>query len=64
MCNLVFSSLVIPKETCMTKVKHIDFINRCAEIPAANAKNRHTRYAPLTDECLRLMELWGVGGRG
>ena len=48
----------------MTKVKHIDFINRCAEIPAANAKNRHTRYAPLTDECLRLMELWGVGGRG
>ena len=48
-CNLVFTSLIRPKEVRIIQIKHINIAERYIRIPGENAKNHHERYAAIND---------------
>lgn len=49
-CELVYSSLIRPKEIKLIKLEHIHLDEHYIEIPGTNAKNHHTRISALSPE--------------
>lgn len=47
-CQLVYTSLIRPKEITMIKIRDVDLKRHVIEIPNTNSKNHHTRYATLS----------------
>lgn len=48
--QLVFNSLIRPKEIMQLRIKHLDVANHCIEIPTDVAKTHYARTATLTPE--------------
>ena len=46
--QLVYTSLIRPKEIRLIRVGDIQLRDKCIRIPAANAKNRHERFAAVS----------------
>ena len=49
-CQLVFTSLIRPKEIRLIQVKHISLDEKCIMIPNENAKTHNLRYAAMSKE--------------
>lgn len=49
-CQLVFTSLIRPKEIRLIQVKHIFLDEKCIMIPNENAKTHNLRYAAMSKE--------------
>ena len=54
-CQLVFTSLIRPKEILMIRVGDVMLKEKCIRIPAENAKNHHERYAAINETLLDWM---------
>ncbi len=50
--ELVYCSLIRPKEIAMIQLKHINLESKYIVIPGENAKNHNERYAALSDELI------------
>ena len=51
-CQLVFTSLIRPKEIRLIKVGDVMLADKCIRIPAENAKNHHERFAGINSQLL------------
>lgn len=55
-CMLVYSSFLRPAEICRIKVKDIHLDKSAIFISGENAKNKHSRWAILTSDTIRMIE--------
>lgn len=54
--ELVFSSLIRPKEINLIQLKHIDIKQKTIMIPGENAKTHNLRFAPLSHQTIELLK--------
>lgn len=55
LCQLVFTSLIRPKEILMIKIRDINLSKKYIVIPASNAKTHKARFSTLSDELCQLL---------
>jgi len=55
LCQLVFTSLIRPKEILMIKIRDINLSKKYIVIPADNAKTHKSRYSTLSNELCQLL---------
>lgn len=55
-CQLVYTSLIRPKEIRLIQVKHIQLSDKVIFIPAGNAKTHHQRHAALSASIVEYLE--------
>lgn len=55
-CELVFSSLIRPKEIRLIQLKHIDLEKMCIYIPSENSKTHYSRYAAITTSIVEKLQ--------
>ena len=54
--QMVFSSLLRPKELRLVQIKHIDVERRAIRVPGDNAKTHNERFAPLSAQTAKRLE--------
>ena len=54
--NLIYSSLIRPKEVCNLQIKHIDLENKVINIPSSISKTHYERFSAITPEIENLIE--------
>lgn len=55
-CMLVYSSFMRPAEICRVRVKDIHLDKSAIYISGENAKNKHSRWAILTEDTMKMIE--------
>ena len=58
--QMVFSSLLRPKELRLVQIKHIDVERRAIRVPGDNAKTHNERFAPLSAQMAKRLESMGL----
>lgn len=59
-CQLIYSSLIRPKELLMIQIKHINLSEKYITIPGTNSKNHKTRYSAITEDIINNIKLLNI----